>query len=58
MRAKDYKGRRLASGESAEGGSRKQSDDDRKALCSPPQRRNLFTAYQDMILNQICIKTL
>ena len=37
MRAKDYKGRRLASGESAEGGSRKQSDDDRKALYSPPE---------------------
>ena len=43
------KGRRLASGESAEGGSRKRSDNDRKALWSPPQRRNLFAAYQDMI---------
>ncbi len=44
------KGRRLASGESAEGGSRKRSDDDRKALCSPPQRRNPFAAYKDMII--------
>ena len=35
------KGRRLASGESAEGGSRKRSDNDRKALCSRPQARNL-----------------
>ena len=38
--AKECRGRRLASGESAEGGSRKRSDDDRKALWSRPQARN------------------
>ena len=37
--AKECRGRRLASGESAKGGCRKRSDDDRKALCPRPQTR-------------------